>query len=225
MSRAVDITTPLEINPAKLAQSSIIWMHGLGADAHDFEPIVPHLAIPDSLGLRFIFPNAPFRSVTINGGAGMRAWYDILGIDIPRREDAQGIHESQVLIAELVEREQQRGIPYHRIVLAGFSQGGAMALQVGLRYPQRLAGILALSCYIPLLSTLESERHTANESIPIFMAHGLYDDVIPVNYARLAVTQLQKLGYLVDVHEYKMGHEVNWDEIQDISQWLQRVLK
>lgn len=217
-------TTTVEIEPQGTARSAVIWLHGLGADAHDFEPIIPYLQIPPSLGLRFIFPNAPIRPVTVNSGMQMRAWYDILGLDIPRIEDPAGVRESERIILELMEREKERGIPFDRLVLAGFSQGGAIALHTGLRYPEKLAGILALSCYIPLAGTLEKERHPANQDIPIFLAHGTQDPMVPVHYGRATAQQLAALGYAVERHEYPMGHEVNWEEIQDIGNWLRRIL-
>lgn len=221
---ATEELTTVEIEPAGEARCAIIWMHGLGADAHDFEPIVPHLKIPAQRGVRFIFPNAPVRPVTVNGGMMMRAWYDILGVDIPRSEDAAGVRASAELITRLIEREKDQGIPAERIVLAGFSQGGAMALHTGLRYPQQLAGILALSCYIPLLSTLAEERHEANQGIPIFIAHGTFDPVIPIQYGRATKQHLLDLGYTLESHEYPMGHEVNLEEIQAIGDWLKKIL-
>jgi phospholipase/carboxylesterase len=217
-------TSTLDIEPQGKAKSAIIWMHGLGADAHDFEPIVPHLHIPSELGLRFVFPNAPIRPVTVNGSLQMRAWYDILSLDIPRVEDAAGVNESDNLIRNLISREKERGIPAECILLAGFSQGGAMALHTGLRYPEKLAGLLALSCYIPLATTLAEERHPLNQDISIFMAHGMQDPVIPVHYGRAAAKQLTSLGYKLERHEYGIGHEVNWDEIQDVGNWLKNVL-
>jgi phospholipase/carboxylesterase len=159
----------LEIEPAGPAHSSVIWMHGLGAGARDFEPIVPELKLPVELGIRFVFPNAPIRPVTINNGMQMRAWYNVLSLDLPRQEDAEGVYASEQAINVLLEREKQRGIPAERIVLAGFSQGGVMALHTGLRYPERLAGILALSCYIPLAARLSNERGSANQATPWVM--------------------------------------------------------
>lgn len=216
--------TTVEIEPGTAARSSVIWMHGLGADARDFEPIVPELRLPPDLALRFVFPNAPIRPVTINGGMRMRAWYDVLSIDLPRREDAEGVYASERSIFELIEREQKRGIPAERIVLAGFSQGGAMALHAGLRHPGRLAGILALSCYIPLASKFASERRPANQNTPIFIAHGDCDAVIPMRYGKQSAETLEGLGYSVEWRDYGMGHEVCWEEIRDIAQWLERVL-
>lgn len=218
------LLTTLEIEPAGPAHSSVIWMHGLGADARDFEPIVPELKLPAELGIRFVFPNAPIRPVTINNGMQMRAWYDVLSLDLPRQEDAEGVYASEQAINALLEREKQRGIPAERIVLAGFSQGGVMALHTGLRYPERLAGILALSCYIPLAARLSNERGSANQSTPIFITHGDYDAVIPMRYGQQSVDLLKSLGYAVEWSDYSMGHEVCWEEIRDISQWLQRVL-
>lgn len=216
--------TTVEIEPQGAARSAVIWMHGLGADAHDFEPIVPELRLSPDLGIRFVFPNAPIQPVTINGGMRMRAWYDVLTIDLPRREDADGVYASEQAIYALLEREKQRGIPAERIVLAGFSQGGAMALHTGLRYPNQLAGILALSCYIPLADRLDRERRPANQHTPIFMAHGDYDAVIQMRYGQQSAELLEKLGYRVEWQDYGMGHEVCWEEIRDIAKWLERVL-
>ena len=220
---AAELTT-VDIEPAVEARAAIIWMHGLGADARDFEPIVPYLDVPPELGLRFVFPNAPERAVTINGGMRMRAWYDILSLDISRREDGTGVRESERAIHSLIMREQQRGITVSNILLAGFSQGGAMALHTGLRYPQTLGGVLALSCYIPLADTLEDERHAANQDISIFMAHGQHDPVVPYQLGKASKAQLQSFGYNVEWHEYPMQHEVNMDEIKDIGTWLKQVL-
>ncbi|MCC6136552.1 MAG: alpha/beta hydrolase fold domain-containing protein [Candidatus Contendobacter sp.] len=214
----------LEIEPAGPAHSSVIWMHGLGAGARDFEPIVPELKLPVELGIRFVFPNAPIRPVTINNGMQMRAWYNVLSLDLPRQEDAEGVYASEQAINVLLEREKQRGIPAERIVLAGFSQGGVMALHTGLRYPERLAGILALSCYIPLAARLSNERGSANQATPIFITHGDYDAVIPMRYGQQSVDLLRSLGYAVEWSDYGMGHEVCWEEIRDVAQWLQRVL-
>ena len=214
----------LEIEPAGPAHSSVIWMHGLGAGARDFEPIVPELKLPVELGIRFVFPNAPIRPVTINNGMQMRAWYNVLSLDLPRQEDAEGVYASEQAINVLLEREKQRGIPAERIVLAGFSQGGVMALHTGLRYPERLAGILALSCYIPLAARLSNERGSANQATPIFITHGDYDAVIPMRYGQQSVDLLRSLGYAVEWSDCGMGHEVCWEEIRDVAQWLQRVL-
>jgi phospholipase/carboxylesterase len=216
--------TTVEIEPQGKATAAIIWMHGLGANAHDFEPIVPHLQIPPELGLRFVFPNAPQRPVTINGGYVMPAWYDILSMSIDRSEDATGIRESELAIQALIQREQARGIANERILLAGFSQGGAIALHTGLRYPESLGGILALSCYVPLAQTLPEERHAANQSVPIFMAHGQFDDVVPLSLGQRSAELLRQQGYQPEWHEYPMRHEVNMDEISAIGAWLRRIL-
>ncbi|CDH46782.1 MAG: alpha/beta fold hydrolase [Candidatus Competibacteraceae bacterium] len=218
------LLTTVEIEPAGTARSSVIWMHGLGADANDFGPIVPEMRLPAELGIRFVFPNAPVRPVTINGGMRMRAWYDVLTMDLPRREDPDGVYDSERALVALVEREKQRGVPAERIVLAGFSQGGAMALHTGLRYPDRLAGILALSCYIPLADRLSAERRPANQHTPLFVAHGDYDAVIPMRYGQMSVQRLESLGYPSEWHDYGMGHEVCLEEIRDIAGWLARVL-
>ncbi|MFO1371699.1 MAG: alpha/beta fold hydrolase [Candidatus Competibacteraceae bacterium] len=220
---AMPLTT-VEIEPQGTVRSSVIWMHGLGADAHDFEPIVPELRLPPESSIRFVFPNAPIRPVTVNGGMRMRAWYDVLSTDLPRQEDPDGVYASERAIYDLLEREKQRGVPAERIVLAGFSQGGAMALHTALRYPDRLAGILALSCYIPLASKLNSERRPANQQTPIFMAHGDYDALIPMRYGQQSAELLESLDYQVEWQDYGMGHEVCWEEIRDIANWLGRVL-
>ncbi len=218
------LLTTVEIEPTGAVRSSVIWMHGLGADANDFGPIVPEMRLPAELGIRFVFPNAPVRPVTINGGMRMRAWYDVLTVDLPRREDPDGVYDSERAIVALLEREKQRGVPAERIVLAGFSQGGAMALHTGLRYPERLAGILALSCYIPLADRLNAERRLDNQHTPLFIAHGDYDAVIPMRYGQMSVERLESLGYAPEWRDYGMGHEVCWEEIRDIAGWLARVL-
>ncbi len=207
------------LEPATTARASILWMHGLGADGHDFESLVPHLDLPADLGVRFIFPHAPQRPVTINGGLRMRAWYDITGA-VPPREDDQGIRESEQALRLLIEREIAVGIPTARILLAGFSQGGAIALHTGLRYPEPLAGILALSTYLPLSETLEREAHPANSSIRILMAHGTEDAIIPLPRARRSCEELTRLGYPVDWRLYPMAHSLCAEEISDISTWL-----
>lgn len=203
---------------------AIIWMHGLGADANDFVPIVKELDLRGCPGIRFVFPNAPTMPVTINGGYVMRAWYDILGTDIAKREDETGLRESQELINQLIAREVARGIPTERILLAGFSQGCAMTLQTGLRYPQKLAGLLCLSGYVPLSDKLAAERHAANQATPIFLVHGRADPVIPIQRAEQSRDLLKSLAYQVEWHEYMMQHSVCEEEITDISLWLKKVL-
>lgn len=202
---------------------TILWMHGLGADGNDFVPIIQALELPAETTTRFIFPHAPKQSVSINAGLVMRAWYDIKDISINRLEDEAGIRRSQQAVAAMIERENQRGIPSSNIVLAGFSQGGVMALQVGLRYPSQLAGIIALSGYLPLAHTLTKEAHPANASTPIFMAHGSNDPIIPVRLAEVSRQQLVEAGYPVEWHKYPMAHSVCGEEIDDISKWLRRV--
>jgi phospholipase/carboxylesterase len=213
----------VEIGPAAsgTVDASIIWLHGLGADGHDFEPIVPELPLPAGLRGRFVFPHAPVRAVTINYGHGMPAWYDVYG---DGRQDANGIRASQRRIEALIARERERGVLTRRIVLAGFSQGGAIALQTGLRHPERLAGILALSTYLPLAETLSTESGAANRDLPIFMAHGTEDTVIPLQRAAISRDQLRKLGYQVEWHEYPMPHAVCPEEIADVGAWLGRAL-
>ncbi len=199
-------------------------MHGLGADGNDFVPVVNELGLGPRLAVRFIFPQAPMQPVTINGGFMMRAWYDIAAHDLSLREDATGVRESQLKIENLIAREKQRGIPSHKIVLAGFSQGGAIALQTGLRHAERLAGILALSTYLPLPWTLAAEVSTANADVPIFMAHGRADPVVPLLLGNLSRQRMEQQGYKVEWHEYLMPHSVCMEEIQDIAAWLTRVL-
>ena len=212
-----DLLEAIEIETAPAPAAAIIWLHGLGADGHDFEPIVPELGLPKSTAVRFIFPHAPVRPVTINGGARMRAWYDVTN---DGKLDAGGIRASQASVEALIARERKRGIPPAAIVLAGFSQGGAMALQTGLRYPERLSGILALSSYLPLPETLEQEMSQANRDVPIFMAHGTQDPLIPLSWAMHSRDRLKALGYVIEWHEYPMPHSVCAEEIADIGRWL-----
>jgi phospholipase/carboxylesterase len=214
------IPAALEINPLTPPRACIIWLHGLGADGHDFEPLIPELGLVNERALRVVLPHAPYRPVTINGGQVMRAWYDILAPDLLQGEDSLGIRESEQQLRALIAREVGNGIPAEHIVLAGFSQGGSIALQTGLRYPQRLAGILALSTYIPLAATLAAERAAANAAVPIMMAHGLRDPVVPLALAEQSRDQLLELGYAVDWHSYPMAHAVCPAEIADIRDWL-----
>jgi phospholipase/carboxylesterase len=202
----------------RMTDATIIWLHGLGADHSDFEPVVPELGLPASV--RFVFPDAPVRAVTINQGMRMRAWYDILQFG-PGPEDEAGIRESQKIVERLIEEAR---VPPERVVLAGFSQGGAVVLHTALRYPKRLAGIVALSTYLPLRDTLEAENASANQAIPIFMAHGRFDEIIPLPRALASREQLQKMGYKVEWREYPMPHSVCMEEIGDISAFLRSVL-
>jgi phospholipase/carboxylesterase len=216
-----ELLDAIEIETTPAPKASIIWLHGLGADGHDFEPIVPELGLPKSTAVRFIFPHAPVRPVTINGGARMRAWYDVTP---DGQQDAGGIRVSQAHVEALIAREHTRGIAAGAIVLAGFSQGGAMALQTGLRHAERLAGILALSAYLPLPDTLAQEASAANRDLPIFMAHGTQDPVIPLSWAKRSRDLLVGLGYSAEWHEYPMPHSVCAGEIADIGHWLGRIL-
>jgi phospholipase/carboxylesterase len=215
----------VEVTTGHDPQGTVIWLHGLGADGNDFVPVVKELGLSDELPLRFVFPHAPMRPVTINAGHVMRAWYDILALDsVERRADEQGIRESQRAVAALIAQEQARGIAPNRLVLAGFSQGGAIALHTGLRHPQRLAGILALSTYLPLAQTLQAEARPANRDTPIFIAHGSQDTMIPITLARTSREKLTESGYRPEWREYAMPHSVSLEEIQDIGSWLARVL-
>jgi phospholipase/carboxylesterase len=218
----------IEIETGKNPAAAVIWMHGLGADGNDFVPIVNELGLAGGPAVRFVFPHAPMRPVTINNGYVMRAWYDVSFGDLEgksRKADEKGVRDSEAQIAALVEREAQRGIPASSVVLAGFSQGGAMALQTGLRYPERLAGILALSTYLPLAAVVPNEASAANRETPIFMAHGIYDPVVPYVMGSTSRVTLAGLGYDVEWREYPMQHSVCAEEVQDIGTWLRRVLK
>lgn len=221
---------PLELTNYNIDNSkidaSIIWLHGLGADGYDFEPVAQQLLQSESLrNLRFILPHAPEIAVTLNNGYVMPAWYDVYGVRPIAKEDEAGIKASQRYIDSLIQNEISRGIKSERIVLAGFSQGGAIALYTALRFPQRLAGILALSTYLPLHSKLAAEAHTINANIPIFMAHGIYDEVISLEMSKLSRDFLQSSRYFVNWHEYRMAHSVCAEEIADIKKFLQQVLQ
>jgi phospholipase/carboxylesterase len=217
-----ELLDAIEIETGKNPAASIIWLHGLGADGNDFAPIVPQIRLPRS-AIRFVFPHAPVQPVTINGGMRMRAWYDIAD-GANRREDERGVRASQVLIEALIGREKERGTKAERLVLAGFSQGGAIALQTGLRHPERIAGIMALSTYVPVGEKLTAEASTANRDVPIFMAHGSYDPVIPLARAEQSRKLLESLAYPVEWREYGMPHSVCPEELADIGGWLVKVL-
>ena len=205
--------------------ASVIWLHGLGADGHDFEPIVPELRLDPGLNIRFVFPHAPMMPVTINQGFVMRAWYDISSADIGAEPDEKGIRASAELVGELIDAQIESGIAPARIVLAGFSQGGAIVFQAGLRYPARLAGIMALSTYLPLAETLADEKSADNQDIPIFMAHGSADPVISVDLAYRSQKKLEQQGYTLEWHEYDgMAHSVSEQEIYHLAEWLEKVL-
>ncbi len=215
---------PLVIEPAETATASVIWLHGLGADGHDFEPIVAELGDAVTRNVRYVFPHAPRLPVTINGGTVMRAWYDIADTDLANRADESGVRASAGLLEGLIEEQLARGLPSTRILLAGFSQGGAIALHTGLRYAKPLAGILALSTYLPLQEAARDEIQEANRNIPIFLAHGSQDPVIPLALSEQSRQFLASLGYQVQCHTYPMPHAVCPEEIRDIRVWLERVL-
>lgn len=213
----------VEVRTGVRPDAAVIWLHGLGADGHDFEPLVPALRLPARLAVRFVFPHAPLRAVTLNMGMAMRAWFDIVELG-GHHQDEAGIRASQALLAALIERELARGIAARRIVLAGFSQGGAIALQTGLRHPQRLAGVMALSTWLPLADSLAAERHPANHDVPLFMAHGRQDDMVEITLAQRSRDLLLGLGYAVQWHDYPMGHAVCPQEIEAIGDWLAQLL-
>ena len=213
----------ITVNPLQPATRSVIWLHGLGADGHDFVNIIPELNLPNSLSVRFIFPHAPIRPVTINAGMPMRAWFDIYSLTHLNQEDQAGMEEGSGALVELIEQEISLGINSRQIVLAGFSQGGALALYTGLRYGKPLAGILGLSTYLPRPSCLKAEASKANQQTPIFIAHGDFDPVLPVLLGKEAYRVLKQLDYPVQWHTYPMEHVVCLEEIGAISQWLKIV--
>src|SRR5262245_35617256 len=218
----------IEMETGKNPTASIIWMHGLDADGNYFVPIVGELGLDTAAAVRFVFPHPPVRPVTINNGYVMRAWYDVSFGDLEgksRRADEQGVRESQAQIDALIEREEKRGIATASILLAGFSQGGAIALHTGLRHPRRLAGVMALSTYLPLGESLPAEASAVNKAAPIFMAHGLFDPVVPLMMGAGSMTYLTGLGYSIEWHQYPMQHSVCPQEIQDIGAWVRSVLE
>ena len=209
------------LEPDAPATAAVIWLHGLGADGYDFVPIVEELRLPKTLAVRFVFPHARSRPVTINNGFVMRAWYDIKGVDREAGEDDVGIRESAGLVGDCIAHEASRGVPANRVVLAGFSQGGAIALQTGLRYSTALAGIMALSTYLPLRASVAQEASQANRATPILMCHGTQDGVVPIQMGELSRDQLTSLGYAIEWRAYPMQHSVCMEEIAEISRWLQ----
>lgn len=219
-----DLLQNIEIETAPNPLASVIWLHGLGADGNDFVPLVRELDLKGLPGIRFVFPHAKQIPVTINGGYIMRAWYDISVADLTRREDETGLRDSQRDVEALIAREKARGIPASRIILAGFSQGCAMTLQTGLRHPEKLAGMLCLSGYLPLNETVTHERTEESIDTPIFMAHGRQDHVVPFIRAEQSRDVLQGLGYTIEWHEYPMQHSLCFEEVQDISAWMKKVL-
>lgn len=211
----------VEIMSGDAPVGSVIWLHGLGADGHDFEPIVPELRLPADLPLRFVFPHAPVRPVTINGGMAMRAWYDIVSLDAEGRADADGVRESTYLLEALIRREQERGVDPGRIVVAGFSQGGAIAINAVLHAKDRLAGLMALSTYIALPGEIDGSA--GSRELPVFAAHGSFDPMIPIQWGRASADKLIDSGFNVEWRDYPMAHAVCPQEIEDIRDWLVRV--
>ena len=215
LPECVEVTTGA--NPS----GSVIWLHGLGADGHDFEPIVPELHLPADLPLRFVFPHAPPRPVTINGGMVMRAWYDIISLDAQGRADAAGVHESTAILEELIAREIERGISADKIVIAGFSMGGAIAINTALHTNEKLAGLMALSTYLPLPSEIDGSG--GNRDLPVFMAHGSFDPMLPMQWGQMSAEKLTATGFTIEWHDYPMAHAVCPEEIRDIREWLIRI--
>jgi len=220
-----DLLESITINPQTEPKAVVIWLHGLGADGYDFEPIVPELNLPKDAAIKFIFPHAPKMPVTVNEGYVMRAWYDIAVADLGEQQDAEGIRRSAEQINALIENEIKAGMPSEKIILAGFSQGGAIVLQAGLRYPKRLGGIMVLSSYVPLAETLAKEKHSANQDTPIFYAHGELDDIIPINFAEQSRNLLVEQAYQVEWSSYPMLHAVIPEEIDAIGEWIKKVLE
>jgi len=212
----------VEIETGNAPDAAVVWLHGLGADGHDFEPLVPWLDWPGAPAIRYVFPHAPVRPVTVNGGMPMRAWYDIRGIDIDRDQDETGIFESIAQATALIRREQERGIDPARILVAGFSQGGAIAIQSALRYPEKLAGLVALSTYMLQQDRLRAERHEANANLAVFFGHGSADPIVPIRLGESAAAGLRELGHQVDWRQYPMQHAVCPEEINDLANWLQK---
>jgi phospholipase/carboxylesterase len=215
----------VEIEPRAEHRHSIIWLHGLGADGHDFESIVPELRLHAEPHIHFVFPDAPFRPITLNGGMTMRAWFDMLEFAHNLRVDIAGLYDSCRLIGQLIEAEIAQGIPSEQILLAGFSQGGAVALQAGLSYSRRLAGVVALSTFLPTLERLESERSAANQDLPIFIGHGILDSVVAVEYGKQTSDRLQAWGYPVEWHDYMMDHSVCREEIERIAGFINGIFR
>jgi len=215
-----ELLPAVEIDPDGPPLASVIWLHGLGADGHDFEPIVPELGLPRDARVRFVFPHAPMRPVTINGGYVMRAWYDIKTLDLDRMVEEEDLEASRRQLEAWIRHEEASGVPFERIVVAGFSQGGAIALYGGLQFEKRLAGIVALSCYHPLPHLIGERSSKANAKIPVFMAHGTYDPIVPVPLAEATVATLREHGYEPEWRTYPMPHSVSAEEIRDIGRFL-----
>ncbi|WP_299075054.1 alpha/beta hydrolase-fold protein [uncultured Paraglaciecola sp.] len=211
----------VEVNPKSNIKATVIWLHGLGDSGNGFAPIVPELKLPEELGIRFVFPHAPIRPVTINNGMTMRAWYDITSLDFNHRADSQGVNESSTFVKALIEQEVANGVPANKIVLAGFSQGGVIALNLGTRLEHSLAGIMSMSSYMSEPEKLGEAAHDANKHTPIFIAHGTHDDVVPIFMGNAAFKVLESNSYQVTWHEYPMQHNVCNQQLNDISAWLQ----
>jgi phospholipase/carboxylesterase len=214
----------ITLDPPTLAIACVIWMHGLGADGNDFVPLIPELDLPRDHGVRFVFPNAPTMPVTINNGYVMRAWYDIVGAELDKRADESGVRRSQSQINELIADQRSKGIAANKILLAGFSQGGVIAMQTALRYPEKLAGVLALSTYLACADTMGVEGTLANKLTPVFYAHGTVDPVIPMRLAQQSRAVLATHGYTIEAHDYGMPHSLCAEEVEDIAEFLKRVL-
>ncbi|MBX9604632.1 MAG: dienelactone hydrolase family protein [Gammaproteobacteria bacterium] len=212
----------VEVEPTRPANASVIWLHGLGADGHDFEPVVPHLGLASELAVRFVFPNAPRMPVTLNNGFVMPAWYDILSLDLDRRVDQSQLRASAAAVGKLIERENARGVPSARIVIAGFSQGGAVGFELALTWPERLAGLVALSTYFATQASIEP--HAANAGLPILVGHGTQDPMVDERFGRASAARLRDLGYAVDYRDYPIEHSVSLEEIKDIGQFINRCL-
>jgi len=221
---ATPLLETVEVATGSNPAATVIWMHGLGADGHDFEPAVPHLVRRGARALRFVFPHAPVRPVTLNGGMAMRAWYDIVRLNRAGPEDEAGMRQSDAQLQALIRRENERGIASSRIVLAGFSQGGAMALFTGTRFADQLAGLIGLSCYLPLADKVATEAGAANRATPIFMAHGSFDEVIEMRFGAASRAQLEAWGFKVEWHEYPLAHSVDANELAAVAAFLERVL-
>jgi phospholipase/carboxylesterase len=217
---ARELLDTVEVSTGPQPSFSVIWLHGLGADGHDFEPVVPHLGLGAAPAVRFVFPHAPVRPVTLNGGMPMRAWYDITAISASRDQDERGIEDSRRKVEALIDREAERGVPAHRVVLAGFSQGGAIALHAGLRHADRLAGIMALSSYLLFPDRLAAERSGANAGTPVFVGHGTLDPVVPFAMGQATAQALQSLSYPLTWRSYALPHSVSMEELADIGAWL-----
>ncbi len=221
-STALALPECVEVTTGENPVASVIWLHGLGADGHDFEPIVPELQLPAELPVRFVFPHAPVRPITINGGMAMRAWYDIVSLDTEGRADAGGVRESTAILEDLIARENERGIAAENIVIAGFSMGGAVAINAALTTSRKLAGLMALSTYLPLASEVDDAQ--GSRDIPVFMAHGSFDPMLPMQWGRASADRLEQAGFTLEWHEYPMQHAVCMEEIRDIREWLLKVL-